>query len=348
MKISHILFGSIAISFLAGCSDEKTNYLSDSESIDSVTLVASIGGNGDNGYNDLVLAGVIRFYNRHDNLKMSLLHPKNIEEAKVIYRDWDNATSGKSGKSIIIFSSDDYEDLTLDKSIQLDSNQRALFFESEETDLPKNITTFTIRRYGISYLAGAMASKSKEAHVVAAYEKEGVTKDAIKGFCDGYLDAGGNNVVVDYLALDETGYSMPNEAYTLAGTHDEAFIYPLAGGSNNGIYKYSRDMLFSLQLVAGMDVDCSEYSTRVPFSVVIHIDNVIYNLLEQWETAESLASHIEFGFQDNDAVKIVTNKRFLERVILFEDYYGKEDYWDLMLEKYRDIALQKEIQYYEK
>ena len=72
---------------------------------------------------------------------------------------------------------------------------------------------------------------------------------------------------------------MPDSAYRWASKMDELFVYPLAGGSNNGIYKSSRDMLFSTMLVAGMDVDCSAFSGRIPFSMVIHIDRIIENYL---------------------------------------------------------------------
>lgn len=347
MNTDLIIVGAMALSFLAGCREENGSCFPDSSKGDSVTLVASIAGNGDNGYNDLVLAGVIRFYNSHGDVKVSLLNPGSTEEAEVIYQDWKEATSGQSEKSVIIFASDDYKEMILNSSTPLDANQRAIFFENHESNVPENVTTFCISRYGVSYLAGAMAAESNEAHVVAAFENDGIIHEALTGFYDGYLDAGGKNVIVDYLAEDESGYAMPNKAYSLAADIDQAFIFPIAGGSNNGIYKYSRDNMFSLQLVAGMDVDCSDYTTRVPFSILVHIDNVIYNLLDQWYAEGKLPVHIDYGFLDKEAVELVVNPHFLERVFIFEDYYGEENYWFGRYGKYKDMALQKEMEHYE-
>lgn len=312
----------------------------------SITLVTSAGGSGDNGYDDLALAGVMRFYERHDDVGLSIMHPFDSKEAKKILDDWIVGSSGSGGNSLIIFAGDDFIPIFEEELQGLDTNQHILLFESAPGEAHQNVSTFRICRYGASYLAGAMASECKDAIIMAAFRESDVVNEAITGFCDGYRDIGGKEAGVYYLAADETGFSMPNKAFSFAAEHDQAFIFPLAGGSNNGVYKYSREMPFSLQLVAGMDVDCSAYSTRVPFSMVIHLDDVICRLLEDWQVDGILPLHTGYTLADGDVIEILTNPSFLDNVEIFEDYYGSDGYWQSMLERYKDVAIQKEREYY--
>lgn len=61
-------------------------------------------------------------------------------------------------------------------------------------------------------------------------------------------------------------------------------------------YKSSRDMLFSTMLVAGMDVDCSAFSGRIPFSVVIHIDRIIENYLTDWIAGKDIPPTVRLAW----------------------------------------------------
>lgn len=315
----------------------------------SVVLVTSTGGGGDNGYNDLILSGVMDFYrDNEDEVSFSLRHPANMDEAGAIVSQWLERTSGFEGNSILLLASGDYRKMVEEMHPELTGGQTILLFECPHEGLPKGVSTFRIGRYGASCLAGMMAGESPEAHVVAACPGDDILEDAVRGFSDGYRAASGREAEVHYLAEDASGYSMPGEAYRIAQGFDEAFVFPLAGGSNSGIFKFSREYAFSLQLIAGMDVDCADYSTRVPFSLVVHIDRLVRNLLDGWKTDGRLPEHSDYRLADKEAIEIVTNPLFLKRVDIFRDYYADNDYWDRRLDRFLDVALEKERVYYGK
>lgn len=313
----------------------------------SVLLVTSTGGGGDNGYNDLILSGVMDFYrDNEDEVSFSLRHPANVDEAQTIVSQWLERTSAFDGNAILLLASGDYRKMVEEMHPELTGRQTILLFECPHDGLPKGVSTFRIGRYGASCLAGMMAGESPEAHVVAACPGDDILEDAVSGFSDGYRIAAGREAQVHYLAEDASGYSMPEEAYRIAQGFDEAFVFPLAGGSNSGIFKFSRENAFSLQLIAGMDVDCTEYSTRVPFSVVVHIDRLVRNLLEVWETDGRLPEHSDYRLSDKEAIEIVTNPLFLKRADVFLDYYADADYWDRQLDRCFETASEKEKEYY--
>ena len=79
---------------------------------------------------------------------------------------------------------------------------------------------------------------------------------------------------------------MPDAAYRIAGEYQDDFFFPLAKGSNAGVYKFSRESPFVLMLIAGMDVDCSLFSKRVPFSVVIDVRSVVKDYVSHWNAGK--------------------------------------------------------------
>ena len=74
---------------------------------------------------------------------------------------------------------------------------------------------------------------------------------------------------MEYLADDWTGYVSASLAYRKMSDWavDYDFIFPVAGGSNAGIYRYSREFEVSPYL-AGMDIDQSSLSNRITGSVI--------------------------------------------------------------------------------
>lgn len=339
-----LIFAALAL--LYGCTSEKG--AGEDLAADSVTLITSIGGSGDNGYNDLVLAGTMRFYQRNSDVHFSLRKPGDLAEARAILDAWLKDTSARTGRSLLILASDDYLPLLEGREPKLNERQRILLFECPEGHRAAGVSTFRICRYGASWLSGAVAAESPEAHIVAANHAAGLMEDAVAGFRDAYSEVAGKTAEIHYLAEDETGFNMPNKAYDLVKDIREAFIFPLAGGSNSGIYKYSREEEFTLQLVAGMDVDCSEYSTRVPFSLVIHIDNVIYGLLSVWLSSGEIPAHSDYTLSDSEAVELLANPLFFERAEAFVEYYAGEDYWQKRIDSFFETAKKRELEYYGK
>lgn len=307
-----------------------------------LTVVTPISGLGDMGYNDKIMSGIMEFYGHHD-VNMTLVSPTSLDEIRQIIQDWrKNTESGP--RSLLLLTDDVYESVLKNTGITLASGQQILLVESRSTDLPEGVYTFNINRYGISYLAGCMARKHQEACVIVAMSGNPVLEEAIDGYTEGYQTDNDKQVKVFYLAEDASGFNMPDSAYRVIGQMGNTFVLPLAGGSNNGIYKYSRETPFYLSLVIGMDTDCSWFSSRIPFSIVIHIDTLLVQYLTAWfEEREMEPSHT-YGM-DSGMVDIVMSPIFYKYIDIWEEYYNDIEYWNNTYRKYKDEALEKEKTY---
>ncbi len=340
MKRALYLFILSLATVLLSCSNSDDNTTNVRDSNLSLTIMTSLSGAGDNGYNDKITAGVMRFYESHD-VPMSFVSPATKDEARQAFRSW--LAANKEKHSLLVLAGSDYKELLKSENITLGKRQKILMFES---DAIPNISTFRIQRYGASYLAGCMASPHQSATVVAAMPYDPIVNEAIEGFTNGYrfhCNKGGKAEVA-YLADDYSGFALPDSAYRLAKTIEQDFIFPLAGGSNNGLYKYSREHSFVTMLVAGMDTDCSPYSKRVPFSVVVHIDKVVEQYLNNWYQGENLPNYQTFGLESG-FVDILISPLFYDFTDIWEDYYLDEEYWQNAYNQYKAEAIKKESEY---
>lgn len=218
------------------------------------------------------------------------------------------------------------------------------------------MNTVRIQRYGISYLAGCIVAPEGCATIIAALPDDPILTDAISGFTDGFKAYCDNEEEEDedsyfktgldtiYLANDYTGYAMPDSTYRLVTEINNGFIYPLAGGSNNGIYKSIRDNHFALAMVIGMDADCSAHGKSIPFSVVIRTDKLVENYLTMWTDGEELPSHSSYGLEDG-YTDIIISPYFYDMNIQWKPYYEEENYWEKAYHMYKDEAIEKEMEY---
>ena len=187
---------------------------------------------------------------------------------------------------------------------------------------------------------------------------EPILMDAISGFSDGFNAYYNEDNVEDsyyfstgldtiYLANDNTGYAMPDSTYRLVNEINNGFIYPLAGGSNNGIYKSIRDNHFALTMAIGMDADCSAHGKSIPFSVIIRTDKLIEDYLTMWVDGKELPSHSSYGLKDG-YTDIVISPYFYDMNMQWKPYYEKENYWEDAYYKYKEEAIKKESEYEER
>lgn len=308
-----------------------------------LTVITSISGLGDMGYNDMTMSGIMKFYYEQD-INMSMFHPTDMEDVKRSVEKWCNSTAGTDRKCLLLLADNAYEKILRELNVRLAENQKILIFETESKDLPEGVITFDIDRYGVAYLAGCMAMKHKAATVVAAMPDNNILDRAINGFRDGYCSEGNTDFEVIYLAENDSGFRMQNKAYQITGEMDNSFIFPVAGGSNNGVYKYSREDNIFLPLIVGMDVDCSYFSPRIPFSIVIRIDELVKEYLTAWTEGREIETHRTYGMASG-MTDIVTSKVFYENLTIWEDYYESKDFWDRMYIKYKDKAISIEAEY---
>lgn len=344
-KITVILMTAMV---MQNCSDNESENGTVKVGKAEVTLLVTPNGLGDNGYDDDAANGLFAFM-KEKGVPIRLLNPKDIAEAEEMYRQWI-AINATRDSSVLVVGSSAYEDILRRNSTELSGQgSRVLLFESQNTI--EGVSTVMINRYGASYLAGAM-SKEFDVFILAAAPGFKSLEDAIKGLCDGHESAnnGARKVELQYLADGENGFAMPDSAYHVIydradnkWVYDE-MIFPLLGGSERGVIKYLNSDEFATALMVGMDVDHTGQSSRIPFSIVLHIGDVLKEYLNAWLTGEVWPAARLLGLSDK-ATEIVFTPNFSEHLNIWDERYESEEIFKNLYNQYYNEAIEKEKEY---
>lgn len=325
---------------LAGCGKEDEPAHIDDHGCADVTVITPLSGLGDNGYNDEALAGVMDVAGV-SGLEVSILRPKTLEQAEEYVREWSKVTNSK--RQLLILPDDEY--CAVLSAIKLSDAKSVLLFENDGKDVPSGIAAFRISRYGTGYLSGCLAKGSKIVHIIEGKKGDKISDEAAKGFKDGYTKSRRDGkIVCHYLSDSYSGWSMPDSLYRLAAENQNDFFFPLAKGSNAGVYKFSRESPFVLMLIAGMDVDCSLFSKRVPFSVVIDVRSVVKDYVSRWNAGENISGHTDYGMKDCKASVRISSLFYVTNDI-WEGYYDNPQYWQKIYDANYEDAVRKEAEY---
>ena len=347
----------VALSSCSGSDDDATGFDVSPSRLATVTLMATPNGLGDNGYNDAAAEGVFAFAGE-TGTRLRLLLPKDEAEAEQMYRQWLTENAAQDS-AVLILGSSVYEDMArrigqLD-NLQFDNysrsgGSRVLLFESDaEID---GISSVIINRYGVSWLAGAM-SQGFDALVLTATPGITLLEESVAGFQEARAVYGGEfeerpcQTTIHYLAEGASGFAMPDSAYRyIARRADKAFIYdemifPLLGGSEAGVLRYLNDDEFTMALMVGMDVDQTGQSSRIPFSVVIRIGDMLKQYLNDWLAGRDWPACQRLGMKDG-AADIVVTPRFRQNLNIWDNRYSDPDTFQRLYEKYKEEAMEKE------
>ena len=356
--VRHYILPCILLLLSSSCDDGKPE-LQDAGCKATVTLMVSPNGLGDNGYNDDAATGLFGFAEK-TGTRWRLLFPDDEAEARAMYSQWltDNE---RTDSAVLILGSSAYEQMARnisasdkDRLLSLrEHGGRVLLFESDaEID---GISTVIVSHYGVSWLAGAM-SKGFDVLILAAATGVPALEQSIAGFWDArakYAGSYGGNecqTTIHYLSDREEGFAMPDSAYRyIARRADETdsyqeMIFPLLGGSGAGVIRYLNDDRFTRALMVGMDVDQTGQSTRIPFSVVIRIGDVIRKYLNDWSTGHEWPGHQTLGIMDG-AADIAITPDFNLHLNIWDDRYGNPDTFLRLYEQYREEAIRMETEY---
>ncbi|MCQ2059400.1 MAG: BMP family ABC transporter substrate-binding protein [Bacteroidaceae bacterium] len=274
-----------------------------------IVVLSSIGGMGDHGYNDLVISGLMRSYwdkGRFD-AHMFYLGPETMEEAENFIERWIGPETKSAIHTLLVMCSSDYRDLAekilANRDFTAENQVEMLVFEVPELPESQNSIkaySFMIPMYQASYQAGVYAALNgySKPLVWLADKSDTLTRKAGDGFSDGYKSVTEKTPEWRYLSNDWHGYSMGSEAYMqmddVSSRND--FIFPVMGGSNMGLYRYMRENPGG-PAVVGMDVDQSIYSTNVAGNILKHIDDVLYNLIDDWMNGKTIEHYKEYDTQ---------------------------------------------------
>ena len=295
----------VTATFISGCSEaDEPDDPGMSPVTPQIIFLFSPGGLGDMSYNDCILEGVQQFKKLHPETDVFLYSPPSVEAAERIFSDWIKRP-GSNIPVVFALASSDFEGL-VDKYIpdyELTDNKRILLFESLKKYEDPRIYTFHVSMYGASYLAGVTAAEcvaGERSLVLIGSSTDVPVESGRDGFIAG-LD--NDDYDVEYLADDWSGYVMADVTYRKMTDWASryGFIFPIAGGSNTGLYRYAREFENS-PFLAGMDIDQSSLSTKITGSVVKRLDRLVVEYFNEWldtgEMPESRIYDLESGYVD--------------------------------------------------
>lgn len=341
MRLKIIITFTLASVLITSCSgNEDEPSSADIGLIADITVVAPLSGLGDNGYNDQAIAGIFEGIGSSET-EVSIMRPKDIRQAESMVGEWCGTDDGK--RRLLVLADNEYSAIAT--KISQREQQSVLLFESDGSGIPEDIATFRISRYGCSYLAGCLAQGNERTHIVGGKSGDPVVCEAAAAFEAGYRAVNHTGeVTTHYLSDTAAGYAMSDSLYRLVAEYPDDFFYPLAKGSNAGIFKYSRETPFVLLLIAGTDVDCSQLSKRVPFSVVIDVKTVVCDYISRWIAGENISGHNTFGMGDGTA-QVRLSTLFYQINDVWEAYYSNPEYWQTIYDRAYPEALSREIEY---
>ena len=339
----------LALSACSSDDDGPTGGVEGLARLATVTLMATPNGLGDNGYNDAAAEGVFAFASE-TGTRLRLLLPKDEAEAERMYRQW-LAENAVQDSAVLILGSSVYETIARSNRATLSGKgSRVLLFESDaEID---GVSSVIISRYGVSWLAGAM-SQGFDALVLTATPGITLLEESVAGFQEARAVYGGEfeerpcQTTVHYLAEGASGFAMPDSAYRYIArraasvSYYDEMIFPLLGGSEAGVLRYLNDNEFTTALMVGMDVDQTGQSSRIPFSVVIRIGDVLKQYLADWLAGREWPARQRLGMRDG-AADIVITPNFAQHLTIWDDRYNDPDTFQRLYEKYKDEAMEKE------
>lgn len=260
-----------------------------------VDILFSPSGVGDSGYNDIILYGIQQTCNKH-GIRLELHQPISIEEGWECYNEWKQEDN-QNMKKLFIFASNDYEDLLRENPPARQPDKDLLLFEADGE--LENMASFRLNMYGAAYYIGKLAGRIvPSAAVLMANPYDPVINEAEQGFKTGFNSENENSYSVFHLTdVPHQGYNQPDNAYYLSYSmfQDYSFVWPLAGGSNRGVFKYTREYPNSIY-TAGVDADMSSYSNSVVCSLVKRLDLLMEEYIARWLDGESLTGFTKYGF----------------------------------------------------
>ena len=316
----------LLLAFVAAVSCGKAPSGMEDTSSPELTVLIGTDGFGDGCYNDTMLAGILAFSEAHPEVQLVLRQPASIDNAGELLNAWleDEGTEDRA----LLLASNSFEPLLRDKPAP--RNGRILIMETD--DVFPGHSSYIIRRYGASWLCGAMSNFFFPI-ILKAMDGNDMIDESASGYTDGFRETTGAEPLSWTLADGPEGFSMRDSTYRfiykkfeeLGSYSGYVLFFPLLGGSLPGVFDFSRYRGFID--IAGMDVDCSSYNPQiVPFSLCINNHLVLEHYLEDWLAGRAWPEHAQFGLEST-YVDVVANRAFSfghqDMAALYEEYYGR-------------------------
>lgn len=325
MRPGSVISAFLLVAVLLSCGKEP---VSDSAAPELTVLIGT-DGYGDGSYNDTMLSGILGFCKDHPDVKLSLQQPESIADAGKRLDAW-LSEEGSADRALIL-ASNTYEDILRGKPAP--KNGRVLILETD--DVFQGHSSYIIRRYGASWLCGAM-SRFYMGIIYKAMDGNDMIEESARGFSDGHSAASDEQLFTWTLAGGPEGFSMRDSTYRFVyrkmqdfyiseEVFGEPLFFPLLGGSLPGLFDYSRYNGFIN--IAGMDVDCTAFNPWiVPYSLCVNNHLALKMYLEDWLSGKPWPEHQEFGLE-SEYIQVVPNKQYTfanqDMEALYQEFYNQ-------------------------
>lgn len=305
---------------------------------DLTVVFATTSSMTGDGYNELILQGVMESVKAHPDISLHLLKPDSIGEARQQIEAWNkNADSTKA----LILCGPEFEPIIA----EIDSTAGSILLLDCYSPHRKGVSTALLKRYGGGWLAGAMIHELKML-LIKGLNGDRIIDAIASGVEDGYRENEGIAYQVVTLAEGYEGLSMIDEAFSLMardsvmgiGFSDGVFV-PVCGMARLGTFSFSHNYY---RAAIGIGEDCSIYSDNVPFSLIYDIGSIVTDYINRWAQDESWPEQEIFGMATGH-VRIAYNERFYSLLGSFPEWTIGMDTWHALEAQYQSAALEKEV-----
>lgn len=317
-KLLWLLASLMILPFFSCTKEGDTIYVNDDTITDNRPMVYFIyrkGNMGDLTYTDAIYRGILEGTSKN-NLPIALWEiPADTAVSKILLSILIEFLQGEenTNPTLIVLTNDGMEPALhySDSLIRRDSNLDILFLESRDTTL--HVHTMYFPLYGACYQAGRVVGEAMEdvdsVFVANANRYNNTLADMRDGFSDGLNDAGRKVAVSQYYLSEEDGggYNMGDSIYFHSYLIDKTYqmVLPLCGSTIQGFLRYNREHPYSFYTV-GMDADLQQYSSRVPFSLVKHLDAAVSDWIDRWAAGETMPHHLSYGMSSGYTEMVVS------------------------------------------
>lgn len=315
---------------MVSCSKSDDNDHLPDRSNREVRLILSMNGLGDRAFSDDIMRGVLQAQ-KEFAFTFHYYIPENPEDAEKKIKEWNQHSHAV--RSLTILGSNEYEEI----AVRMNGNDKHhLFLQIEASSAEFDIPVFRFSGYGVSFLTGIAAyvyTRGDTAAYLGGQRNHAYLEECRIGFRDGYRYAGGQEVTAVYLSEEPDGFAMAQPAYQCADSlyRQYSFIYPVAGGSNDGVYRWLRNHPGQNKFTAGVDVDQSAYSNHLIGSMIKEIGRALYDYIGLWMEEKEWPEWNLFDLQSGYTYFLVSEafRKDLQEVI----------------DTYKSVAIEKESEY---
>jgi|GEM_PF-3459967 len=319
------------------CNKESNEAVDGSNETWEVLAILSPNGLGDLGYNDNVFYGLCLMRDSL-NCRVETFAPDNFTDIESKVKDWVLLPSKANVHRLLVLCDSKCVDLVKKHGWANAENKDILLFDTYETSLP--VYTRATLLYGASYVIGRTSGKycksvGKHAALFVANNEDWAVREGAAGYLEGAKEEGA--VVDTYYLYDEEsrGYNMPDSAYHLCYeiAPTTGFVMPLAGSSNNGVYRYGRDAAKNTIFTCSVDeFDFSSVSFQSCW-ITMDIGSYLLDFAKKWRAGTEQPLHSLAGLGSGYVMFGITN-------------LGSENGFDYAFLDMKEKVIEKETQRY--